>query len=99
MLLVDLLANYLYLLRYIVVVLMLLLLVFALDESIRGQGIGSDLLTEAEQIAKARGCSFVILDTLDFQARPFYERHGYQVQWTQANYPLTGCKYFMTKSL
>ncbi|KKL01959.1 phage adsorption protein NrfB [Rheinheimera mesophila] len=32
MLLVDLLANYLYLLRYIVVVLMLLLLVFALDD-------------------------------------------------------------------
>jgi GNAT superfamily N-acetyltransferase len=70
-----------------------------LDATIRGQGIGSQILAEAESIAKTRGCRFVILDTLDFQAKPFYERHGYQVQWTQPHYPLTGCKYFMTKTL
>jgi GNAT superfamily N-acetyltransferase len=70
-----------------------------LDERVRGKGVGSKLLAEAEAIAKARGCSFVILDTLDFQARPFYQRHGYKVEWTQPNYPLTGCKHFMTKQL
>jgi GNAT superfamily N-acetyltransferase len=70
-----------------------------LDEKVRGKGVGSQILQEAETIAKARGCSFVILDTLDFQARPFYQRHGYQVQWTQTNYPYTGAKHFMTKHL
>ena len=70
-----------------------------LDEKVRRKGVGSKLLAEAERIAKERGCSFVILDTLDFQARAFYERFGYQVQWTQADYPLTGCKHFMTKPL
>lgn len=70
-----------------------------LHRSVRKQGVGTKLLAEAERIAKERGCSFVILDTLDFQARPFYERHGYQVQWTQQNYPFTGCKHFMTKTL
>ncbi|RVT44847.1 GNAT family N-acetyltransferase [Rheinheimera sediminis] len=70
-----------------------------LDEKVRGKGVGSRLLIEAETLAKARGCSFVILDTLDFQAKPFYERHGYQLEWTQQNYPFTGCKHFMTKKL
>ncbi|WP_233081670.1 GNAT family N-acetyltransferase [Rheinheimera soli] len=70
-----------------------------LDEKVRGKGVGSKLLIEAETLAKARGCSFVILDTLDFQAKAFYERHGYQLEWTQQNYPFTGCKHFMTKRL
>lgn len=70
-----------------------------LAQGLRGQGIGSKLLHEAERIAKERGCRFVLLDTLDFQAKPFYERHGYQVQWTQNDYPFSGCKYFMTKAL
>ena len=70
-----------------------------LDEKVRGKGVGSKLLAAAETIAKERGCSFVILDTLDFQARPFYEQHGYQVQWTQPDYPFTGAKHFMTKLL
>jgi ribosomal protein S18 acetylase RimI-like enzyme len=70
-----------------------------LDNSLRGQGIGSKLLAEAERIAIERGCRYVILDTLDFQARPFYQRHGYEVQWTQQQYPFSGCKYFMTKTL
>ncbi|WP_337879396.1 GNAT family N-acetyltransferase [Rheinheimera sp.] len=72
---------------------------FWLAESERGQGLGSALLQRAEQLAVQRGCRFVVVDTLDFQARPFYEQQGYQVQWTQQQYPFTGAKYFMTKTL
>lgn len=73
---------------------------FWLAASERGQGLGSQMLAEAERIAKARGCAFVLLDTLDFQAKPFYQRHGYQVQWVQQDYPWAGgAKYFMTKVL
>ena len=73
---------------------------FWLAASERGQGLGSQMLAEAERIAKARGCAFVLLDTLDFQAKPFYQRHGYQVQWVQQDYPWAGgAKYFMTKIL
>lgn len=71
-----------------------------LAQTERGRGTGSALLAQAEAIARDRGCRFVILDTLAFQARPFYERFGYQVQWTQADYPFEGgAKYFMTKTL
>lgn len=69
------------------------------DESLRHQKIGSRLLLEAELKAKARGCQFALLDTLDFQAKPFYERHGCHVQWIQQAYPETGSKFFMVKAL
>jgi len=69
------------------------------SEELRGQNYGSKLLIKIEQSAKDRGCKQCLLDTLNFQAMPFYQKHGYQIAWTQENYPLTGCKYFMTKDL
>ncbi|WP_258406702.1 GNAT family N-acetyltransferase [Shewanella alkalitolerans] len=72
---------------------------FWVSESLRGQQIGSQMLQEAERIARDRGCIYAILDTLNFQARPFYEARGYRLEWTQKQYPATGCKYFMTKTL
>ncbi|PTA51312.1 GNAT family N-acetyltransferase [Shewanella morhuae] len=69
------------------------------DDSLRQQKIGTRLLLAAESQAKERGCQFVLLDTLDFQAKPFYERHGYKVQWIQQAYPETGSKFFMVKAL
>ncbi|WP_240474962.1 GNAT family N-acetyltransferase [Rheinheimera baltica] len=73
---------------------------FWLAETERGKGIGSAMLASAEAMAKARGCRFVVLDTVEFQAKPFYQRHGYQVKWVQQDYPFAGgAKYFMTKTL
>ncbi|QYK14993.1 GNAT family N-acetyltransferase [Shewanella rhizosphaerae] len=72
---------------------------FWVSESLRGQQIGSQMLEEAERIARERGCIYAILDTLNFQARPFYEARDYRLEWTQEQYPKTGCKYFMTKTL
>jgi GNAT superfamily N-acetyltransferase len=73
---------------------------FWLAATERGQGTGSAMLAQAEAIARLRGCRFVVLDTLDFQARPFYEKQGYSVQWTQPDYPFSpGAKYFMVKPL
>lgn len=66
---------------------------------LRGQDVGSRVLAALEEQARQRGCEEALLDTLDFQARPFYERHGYRVRWTQEGYPATGCKFFMTKTL
>lgn len=70
-----------------------------ISENQRGKDLGSKILFSLEQAAIDRGCRYALLDTLDFQARPFYEKHGYKVAWTQENYPKTGAKYFMTKDL
>ncbi len=53
------------------------------NESFRGQDLGTKILMQLEAAAKDRGCHSVLLDTLSFQARPFYEKQGYSVQWTQ----------------
>ena len=46
------------------------------------QGIGSSLLTAFEAICRDRGCHKLRLETGDYQARGFYERHGWQVAAT-----------------
>lgn len=69
------------------------------SEDLRGQDVGSKILTELELAGKKRGCIKCLLDTLDFQAMPFYQKYGYETQWVQQGYPKTGCKYFMVKAL
>jgi GNAT superfamily N-acetyltransferase len=48
-------------------------------ESLRGRGLGADLLRQAEAEARRRGCRHMWLDTYAFEARPFYERLGFAV--------------------
>ena len=67
-------------------------------ESLRGQGVGTELIRRAEAEAVARGCHSVWLDTFEFQARGFYERLGYTCFGELANYP-TGSRFFMSKRL
>ena len=69
------------------------------NDTLRGQGLGQQLLSAVEQEAKQRGCAFVFVDTLDFQAKPFYEKNGYEVQCTQEHYPITGARHYLIKRL
>lgn len=69
------------------------------DDALRGTGIGSKVLSQAESTAKARGCLYVFLDTFDFQAPGFYQKHGYQQVFVREQYPLSGKRYYFTKAL
>ena len=51
----------------------------AVPEQYRGQGLGRRLIEEAERIARQRGYIGLWLDTFEFQARPFYEKLGFEV--------------------
>lgn len=68
-------------------------------EAMRGQHIGSELLNRAENIAKGRGCKYVFLDTFNFQAPAFYIKHGYEQVFSLKEYPVTGQRYYFTKTL
>jgi GNAT superfamily N-acetyltransferase len=68
-------------------------------ESLRGRGIGTDLMARAEKEALARGCHHAWLDTFEFQALPFYERIGYERFGELGNYPVGFSRYFLQKAL
>ena len=65
----------------------------------RHQGYGSKLLTALEARAIEMGAKQAFLDTFSYQARPFYERHGYCVFGTLSDYPEGHCRFFMQKRL
>ena len=68
-------------------------------ENLRGQGIGSQLLQQAESEAKNRNCRFAFVNTYQFQAPAFYQKHGYKEVFTLKDYPYTGQRHYYQKEL
>ena len=68
-------------------------------EDLRGQGIGSQLLQRAESEAKKRNCRYVFVNTYQFQAPAFYQKHGYKEVYTLKDYPCTGQRHYYQKEL
>ena len=68
-------------------------------EELRGQGIGSQLLQQVESEAKKRNCRYVFVNTYQFQAPAFYQKHGYKEVFTMKNYPYTGQRHYYQKEL
>jgi GNAT superfamily N-acetyltransferase len=70
-----------------------------LDDNLRGHGYGSELMAVAEKEALRRGCARSFLETLSFQALPFYEKCGYEVFSRLPDFPPGGARYALTKQL
>lgn len=68
-------------------------------EVARRRGNGTRLLQAAESYAVARGCIAATLETHSFEARPFYEKCGYEVFGTLEDYPPGHTKFFLRKQL
>lgn len=69
------------------------------DEALRGQGYGGQLVTAAEEEARAKGIRNAYLETFSFQARPFYEGMGYAVFGELQDFPPGQNYYFLRKAL
>lgn len=65
----------------------------------RRSGMDCNLLAKLEELAISKGCMFSLLDTYSFQARPFYEKYGYECQMTLKNNPISTRRHYLTKSL
>lgn len=65
----------------------------------RGQGVGTQIMREAEAEARRRGCHGVWLDTFTFQARGFYEKLGYQAFGEIPDYPPGHSRLLLLKRL
>jgi len=66
----------------------------------RGLGIGTMLLSHAEEIAAEKECQYAYADTMEYQAPTFYEKAGYQCKGTLEDWDSYGHKkFFFTKNL
>jgi ribosomal protein S18 acetylase RimI-like enzyme len=71
--------------------------ILAVEENLRGQGWGRQLMHEAERIAADAGCRGVWLSTFTFQAPAFYEQLGYRRCGEIADYPAGHSRLFYMK--
>ena len=69
------------------------------DAQHRRHGYGAELMRIAEAEARASGCKYAVLSTYEFQARPFYERLGYECFAVLNDHPVGHTECFMYKGL
>jgi GNAT superfamily N-acetyltransferase len=72
---------------------------FYLPDSLRGRGLGAEILALAEAEAIRRGCSRAVLFTMTIQAPGFYEKQGYEVFGRVDCDPPGNARVFMKKDL
>ena len=69
------------------------------DDSVRGTGLGRDMMRLVEDRARELGAREAWLYTMSFQAKPFYEKLGYQqfaeLPWLNGQH----ARHFMRKDL
>lgn len=70
-----------------------------LSEAARGRGIGSQMMNAVEEHARRLGFEYARTETLDFQAKPFYEKLGYEVYGELKDYPKGHSTYCLVKRL
>lgn len=69
------------------------------EENLRKQGYGTNLLGAAEREALNNGCLFSLVDTWDFQAEEFYVKNGYERIGEIKNYWHGHSKIFLRKKI
>ena len=70
-----------------------------LSEECRGAGIGKRLIDSAESFAVQQNCGKALVETTSWQAKPFYEKNGYDHIATLTDRPKGHASHYLTKSL
>ena len=65
----------------------------------RGKGLGSALVHKALEYGKAHGCPVAFVDTLSFQAIGFYQKLGFELEFTRTGFAHGVSLYYLKKTL
>ncbi len=68
-------------------------------ESVRGQGIGRQIIKWVEEEARQRGCVGIHVNTYEFQAMEFYQKLGFELFGTLPNHPVGSSRYYLQKRM
>lgn len=68
-------------------------------KSLRGQGYGTKLMQEAEKYAIAQKCTFLAVNTMDWEALDFYKNLGYYIEFERHGFAKDSIMYFLRKDL
>jgi len=77
----------------------LYILSLAVNLSIKRKGFGKKLIQKIEELAKKLKCDFIIVNTFEYQAKSFYEKYGFKVEFMRKNKNPKLNKYYLRRDL
>lgn len=69
------------------------------DESLRNQGYGSQLIKKALAFGIDKKCSFATVNTMDWEALKFYQKLGFVIEFQRTGFDHHSIFYFLRKPL
>jgi ribosomal protein S18 acetylase RimI-like enzyme len=69
------------------------------DDTVRRQGAGRQVMAMMEEAGRRRGCGAAWLDTFSFQALGFYQALGYRLFGELTDYPPGHTRHYLWKPL
>ncbi|MGD2168673.1 MAG: GNAT family N-acetyltransferase [Chlamydiota bacterium] len=69
------------------------------EDEYRGQGIGTQLMEKAFQYGRENQCPFAFVETMSFQASDFYQKIGFQLEFTRSGYKYNTAFHYLRKNL
>ena len=69
------------------------------EEGYRGKGMASGLMERALKYGCDSGCPFAFVETMSFQALGFYEKMGFELEFTRSGYAHGTSFHYLRKGL
>jgi ribosomal protein S18 acetylase RimI-like enzyme len=69
------------------------------SDHLRGKGYGTQLMQKAETLANESRCSFIAVNTFDWEALDFYKKLGFYVEFERKGFDKNSIFYFLRKDM
>jgi ribosomal protein S18 acetylase RimI-like enzyme len=69
-----------------------------LREDLRHKGLGVRLMDDVEAIGRQRQCTFATVNTMDWEALPFYQSLGFAIEFIREGYENESKMYLLRKA-